>query len=111
MISHRNFLAVATGADVTSLKPNSKDTHLSYLPLPHIFERLIDIALLYFGARIGFYGGDMLKIKDDLAVLKPTIFVSVPRLYNKFYDRIKTKLDDASGCKKCLVDKGVNSKM
>jgi long-chain acyl-CoA synthetase len=48
--------------------------------------------MLYQGARIGFYNGDMLKLKEDLAHLKPTIFPSVPRLHNKFYDGIKAKL-------------------
>ena len=66
---------------------------------------------MYFGAAIGFYGGDILKIKDDLALLKPTLFVSVPRLYNKFYAKIKGNMDAATGCKKCLISKGVNSKM
>lgn len=61
------------------------DVHLSYLPLPHILERLVVVGLLYKGCSIGFYGGDVLKLKDDLALLKPTLFVSVPRLYNKFY--------------------------
>lgn len=66
--------------------------------------------LLYCGSAIGFFGGDVLKLKDDLALLKPTIFVSVPRLYNKFYAAIKKGLDEATGCKKCLVDKAYNAK-
>jgi len=35
---------------------------------------------------MGMYNGDTLKLKEDLADLKPTIFASVPRLYNRFYD-------------------------
>ena len=53
--------------------------------------------MLYKGAKIGFYGGDVLKLKEDLADLKPTIFPSVPRLYNKFYDAIKGKLNALTG--------------
>lgn len=37
------------------------------------------------------YSGDVLKLKDDLRDVKPTIFVSVPRLYNKFYDVINSE--------------------
>ncbi len=35
------------------------------------------------------FGGDVFKLKEDMAEVKPTIFVSVPRLYNRFYDLIK----------------------
>jgi long-chain acyl-CoA synthetase len=41
------------------------------------------------GASIGYYSGDVLKLKEDMADLKPTVFGSVPRLYNRFYDVIK----------------------
>ena len=40
------------------------------------------------GAAIAYFGGDILQIKQDLADSKPTIFCSVPRLYNKFYAKI-----------------------
>jgi long-chain acyl-CoA synthetase len=39
---------------------------------------------------IYIYIGDVRKLKDDLSILKPTIFASVPRLYNRFYDAIKS---------------------
>jgi long-chain acyl-CoA synthetase len=43
-----------------------------------------------YGGSIGFFRGDIQKfLKDDIKLLKPTIFVSVPRLYNKFADGIK----------------------
>jgi len=42
------------------------DVYISYLPLPHIFERLFVCTMVYFGGSIGFYGGDVLKLKDDL---------------------------------------------
>jgi len=42
------------------------DVYLSYLPLPHIFERLFVNAMIHFGGCVGFYGGDVLKLKDDL---------------------------------------------
>ena len=42
---------------------------------------------------VSFYSGDVMKIKDDLMLCKPTIFVSVPRLYHRLYSTIKDKLD------------------
>jgi long-chain acyl-CoA synthetase len=44
------------------------------------------------GATVVYYSGDVQKIKDDLALVKPTIFVSVPRLMSKFYDALKKKM-------------------
>ena len=91
LLSNRNFL----GAIVNILKVgredleiNESDTYISYLPLAHVFDRLGVYAALSVGAAVGFFGGDVFKIMDDLAILKPTIFCSVPRLLNKVYDRV-----------------------
>jgi long-chain acyl-CoA synthetase len=61
---------------------------MSYLPLAHVFDRLGVYGSLSMGAGVGFFGGEILKIIDDLQILKPSIFPSVPRLLNKVYDRI-----------------------
>jgi long-chain acyl-CoA synthetase len=66
MLSHENFSAIIAGSEDSCIKVNNSDVHLSYLPLPHVFERLLVCSLLFFGASIGFFGGDMLKMKDDL---------------------------------------------
>lgn len=39
------------------------------------------------------YTGDILKLKDDIEACKPTIFASVPRIYNKFFSAIKQKIE------------------
>ncbi len=44
--------------------------------------------LTQHGAKIGFYQGDIRKLTDDLQTLKPTIFVTVPRLLNRMYDKV-----------------------
>lgn len=103
MISHKNLLSVYCGAFYGPCKLLETDVHLSYLPLPHIYERLVDICLLTAGASIGFYGGDMLKLKDDLAILKPTTFCSVPRILNKMYDKMNGAFEEATGIKKLLI--------
>lgn len=48
--------------------------------------------MLDAGGTIVYYSGDVQKIKDDLALVRPTVFVSVPRLFSRFYDAIKKKL-------------------
>lgn len=90
MITNLNFLsAISNILKVAGeFSFNENDTYLSYLPLAHVFDRLGCYSAISVGAGIGFFGGEILKIIDDLQVLKPTLFVSVPRLLNKVYDRI-----------------------
>ena len=54
------------------------DKYLSFLPLAHIFETMVEHAILSVGGSIGFYNGNIKKILDDILTLKPTIFVGVP---------------------------------
>jgi long-chain acyl-CoA synthetase len=56
--------------------------------LAHVFDRLGVYSSLGVGASVGFFSGEILKIMDDLSVLKPTIFPTVPRLLNKVFDRV-----------------------
>mmetsp|Transcript_4333 Transcript_4333/g.4101 ORF Transcript_4333/g.4101 Transcript_4333/m.4101 type:complete len:93 (+) Transcript_4333:763-1041(+) len=91
MLSNRNFLGAITNilkVGREDLELNENDTYISYLPLAHVFDRLGVYAALSVGAGVGFYGGEVLKIMEDLAILKPTLFVSVPRLLNKVYDKV-----------------------
>ena len=53
----------------------------------------------------------MAKIKDDLALVRPTIFVSVPRLFSRFHDVIKKKFDDTQGYTKSLIEHGLKKKL
>ena len=62
------------------------------------------------GGKQGYYQGDPLKLTEDCQVLQPTVFPSVPRLYNKIYAKIQAGLGAATGCKKWLIDRGMASK-
>uniref|UniRef100_A0A2K5RZE2 Long-chain-fatty-acid--CoA ligase n=1 Tax=Cebus imitator TaxID=2715852 RepID=A0A2K5RZE2_CEBIM len=64
------------------------DTHISFLPLAHVYEQLMLCVMLCHGAKIGFFQGDIRLLMDDLKVLQPTIFPVVPRLLNRMFDRI-----------------------
>mmetsp|Transcript_91175 Transcript_91175/g.263040 ORF Transcript_91175/g.263040 Transcript_91175/m.263040 type:complete len:682 (-) Transcript_91175:249-2294(-) len=86
------------------------DVHLSYLPLPHVFERCVQILALNAGAKIGFYQGDTLKILDDLQALRPTMFPSVPRLLNRIHDRLRAQVAEAGGLKLKLFTKAYEAK-
>ena len=71
---------------------NKDDVQLSYLPLPHMFERLGQAILFGCGSRIGFYRGDVKLLLEDAKALRPTIFFGVPRLLNKIYDKVFLRL-------------------
>lgn len=92
MISNKNFASFC-GSVINNKDTgfNKNDTALSYLPLPHILEREFLYSMFCVGAAIVYYSGDVAKIKDDLALVKPTIFVSVPRLFSRFYDVLQAK--------------------
>lgn len=88
------------------------DTYISYLPAAHSFEQALFGSVLIYGLRCGFYSGDPLKmISDDLPCLKPTLFPSVPRLYNRIYGKIKDAFALATGVKATLVNKAVTTKL
>uniref|UniRef100_A0A674F5Q5 Arachidonate--CoA ligase n=1 Tax=Salmo trutta TaxID=8032 RepID=A0A674F5Q5_SALTR len=68
---------------------HQEDVSISYLPLAHMFERMIQVvSMLCHGARVGFYQGDISLLMDDIKTLKPTLFPVVPRLLNRIYDKI-----------------------
>ncbi|EGZ24840.1 hypothetical protein PHYSODRAFT_539827 [Phytophthora sojae] len=87
------------------------DVHCSYLPLAHVFERSVLGVLQAHGASAGFYQGDLLTLMDDLVELKPTVFVSVPRLFNRVYDKITQGVAAAGGLKKILFDRALAAKL
>ncbi|KAL1282571.1 hypothetical protein QQF64_001374 [Cirrhinus molitorella] len=95
---------------------NQTDIHISYLPLAHMFERVVEGVLLIHGARIGYFQGDIRLLMDDLKTLKPTIFPVVPRLLNRMFDKIfgqantplkKWLLDFATSRKEAELKSGV----
>ena len=112
MLSHRNFTAFLAGLDSTEdARFNKNDVILSYLPLPHILERELVYVVLFAGGRVVYYSGDTAKIKDDLALVKPTIFVSVPRLFSRFYDVIQKKFEEIQGYTKSALNYGLSKKL
>lgn len=97
-MSHGNFVSVISStAFIDKLQLREDDVHLSYLPMAHIFEKMNIVNIIYSGAEIGFYSGDVQKLKDDLRDLRPTIFASVPRLYNRMYDAMMDKIKSLKG--------------
>merc|ERR1719502_1635429 len=79
------------------------DRYLSFLPLAHIFETMVEHAILSVGGAVGFYDGNIKRLSEDILALKPTLFVGVPRVYQRFYEAAHQKLAALTGLKKKLV--------
>uniref|UniRef100_A0AAQ5ZFZ2 Long-chain-fatty-acid--CoA ligase n=1 Tax=Amphiprion ocellaris TaxID=80972 RepID=A0AAQ5ZFZ2_AMPOC len=80
--------AMITHGNIGSFVIRQEDVSISYLPLAHMFERMIQVSMFCHGARVGFYQGDISLLMDDIKTLKPTFFPVVPRLLNRIYDKI-----------------------
>jgi len=86
-------VAIAVGASYCAgIELLPTDRYLSYLPLAHIFETMVEHGMLSAGGSIGFFGGDIKKLQDDIKTLKPTIFAGVPRVYQRFYETAFAKI-------------------
>lgn len=88
MLSNKNIIAPAVIASKNLDDISNNDITISYLPLAHSFEQDVFTLCLIYGVKIGYYSGDVLKLVDDLQVLKPTFFPSVPRLFNRIYGKV-----------------------
>lgn len=89
VVPHGSLLASASGPNFVRVVPNADDVYLSYLPLAHLMERLLQCAMAVAGGRIGMYTGDPRNLREDLQMLRPTLFVSVPRLFSRFETAIR----------------------
>ena len=91
MLTHRAILANVTGV-LQNLCPEPEDVWLSFLPLSHTFERTTTYyTAMGFGNRVAF-NRNIGLLADDLKVIRPTILMSVPRIYEKVYDKIQDAL-------------------
>jgi len=110
ILTHGNFVAELAGVTLHGIKIESTDVHISYLPLAHAFERMIMVAILTAGGSAGFFRGNILQLFDDVQQLKPTVFPSVPRLFNKLHDRVMQTVK-VGGFKETLFFKAFDTKM
>jgi len=97
MLSHDNLLSNCRNS--SSAVPVGKDDKaLSFLPLCHIFERMVTYLYMIHGVSI-YYAESMETIADNLREVHPSIFTTVPRLLEKVYDRIVAKGHEQTGIK------------
>lgn len=100
MLSHRNILSNVM-ASSPCFPPGNRMRSLSFLPLNHIFERMVTYLYLFNNTAI-YYAESLETIGDNLKEVKPDMFTTVPRLLEKVYDKIMQKGNELSGVKKKL---------
>ncbi len=101
MLSHNNILTNAYAA-LQLLTVRSDDSFLSFLPLSHTFERTCGYYLtIMCGATVSYARG-IPQLGEDLQTLRPTMLISVPRIYERIWGAIRAKLDEGSPLKKKL---------
>ena len=100
MLSHRNILSNVM-ACIPCFPPGEKMRALSFLPLNHIFERMVTYLYLFRGTSV-YYAESLDTIGDNLKEVQPHLFTTVPRLLEKVYDRIMQKGNDLTGMTKKL---------
>ena len=100
MLSHENILSNVM-ASIPCFPQGEGQRSLSFLPLNHIFERMVTYLYLFYGTSV-YYAESIDLIGDNLKEVHPDIFTTVPRLLEKVYDRIMLKGSELSGTKKKL---------
>lgn len=102
VLTHGNFLSNVEGIR-RALPFRSDDVFLSLLPLSHVFERCGQYLALSLGAAT-YYAEAIQKVPENLREVKPTVVLSVPRLYEKMHDRIRAQVAEASGLRRRLFE-------
>jgi long-chain acyl-CoA synthetase len=101
MLSHRNIVSNILDAMPVFTFAEEGERALSFLPLNHIFERMVTYIFLHAGIQI-WYAESMDTIGDNLREVKPMVFTTVPRLLEKVYERIMSKAIELKGIKRAL---------
>ncbi|KAK5808811.1 hypothetical protein F5H01DRAFT_382198 [Linnemannia elongata] len=96
ILTHANFVTVVAASEINHILTPS-DSGISYLLMAHVFGRAMEIFLYSTGGRIGHSTGDPLRILEDISVLQPTFFPTVPRLFNRIYARVYALTAGATG--------------
>lgn len=101
MISYRNIRAQAT-ALIERIDIDARTSHLSYLPLCHVAEQMLTtMGPLYSGAVVNF-GESIRTVLEDLREIAPSIFLGVPRIWEKLHSAIHIKMTEAGPVRRAL---------
>ncbi|HKS16058.1 MAG TPA: long-chain fatty acid--CoA ligase [Planctomycetota bacterium] len=101
MLSHKNLVSDAIALlEIVTFTP--EDVSLSFLPVSHAFQRIVDYAIFLRGATVA-YAESVDSVAKNLLEVRPTILCAVPRFYEKVYDRAMQSIDAMPGSRKKLA--------
>lgn len=101
MLSHKNIVSNVLGSEKRIPFQAGRSKALSFLPICHIFERMVVYLYQYYG--VGIYFAESIdKLSDNLKETRPHVMTAVPRLLEKVYDKIYAKGAELTGIKKKL---------
>ena len=103
VLTHGNWFAMADSVRQVAGFLTPDDVVLLFLPLAHNFARLVQFAGAAIGFRIAFCP-DIVQVTRALTEVRPTVLPSVPRLFEMIYANVRSKLDEATGARRRLVD-------
>jgi len=106
LLTHKNFVTNVLAQEV--VVPEGVNKAISFLPLNHVFERTVNLLLIYSGVSI-YYAESTETLVDDILEVKPETFTTVPRLLEKIYDKIYEKGRDLKGIKKGIFFSSLRS--
>jgi len=107
MLSHKNIVSNVLASEKRVPLLNGNDKALSFLPVCHIFERMILYLYQYCGISI-YFAESIEELSNNAKEIQPNVMSAVPRLYEKIYDKIIFKGEALSGIKKVLFFWAVN---
>jgi long-chain acyl-CoA synthetase len=108
MLSHANILFVAHSG-LTMINVYKQDAFLSFLPLSHTLERTVGYYIPMMTGSTVIYSRSTIQLADDLARQRPTIIISVPRVFEKVYGKLRDQLSQGPWIRKLLFDKAVST--
>jgi len=103
MLSHRNMLENAAGA-LQCFEVTIDDLFLSFLPMSHTLERTAGCYLTMMAGACVAYARSIAQLGEDLVAIRPTIMISVPRIYERVYGSINTKLAEGPAFRRKLFE-------
>lgn len=103
MLSHRNFLSNAS-ACLKAIPISSRDRHLSFLPLSHVFERMAGWYLMLMAGASVAYAEDMEALPKNMLEVRPTVMLGVPRFFEKLHARLHEAIRQAPPSKQRIIE-------
>jgi long-chain acyl-CoA synthetase len=106
MTSWRNIRGVVPGI-VERLQLDERTTHLSYLPLCHVAEQMLTTFVpLYLGSQVNF-GESIRTVQEDLREVAPTMFLGVPRIWEKLHAAITIRMQETGALRRLLFERAL----